>query len=96
MSNDLSVLFKNIANEIREKLGTQQTYRPSTFPELIKSIPTGEVVEGGIKGVFLNTLFFSNHQIYFNSNIEEAKAFIQPKIKFITTFKEKTNDINIT
>ena len=48
MSNDLGVLFKKIANEIREKLGTQQSYRPSTFPELIKSIPTGEVVEGGI------------------------------------------------
>ena len=50
MSNNLGVLFKNIANEIREKLGTQQTYRPSTFPELIKSIPTGEIIEGGIKG----------------------------------------------
>ena len=48
MSNELGVLFKNIANEIREKLGTQQSYRPATFPELIKYIPSKEGNQTGI------------------------------------------------
>lgn len=48
MNNDLGVLFKNIANEIREKLGTQQSYRPSAFPELIKYIPSKEGNQTGV------------------------------------------------
>lgn len=70
MSNDLSVLFKNIANEIREKLGTQQSYRPSTFPKLIKSIPTGEIVEGGIKGS-IQEVENGKEKISIKANIEE-------------------------
>ena len=48
MSNELEVLFKNIADAIRGKLDSQQLYRPSTFSELIKSIPKVQSSAGSI------------------------------------------------
>ena len=88
MSNDLGVLFKNIANEIREKLGTQQSYRPSTFPELIKSIPTGEVVEGGIIAL-IQEADYVREKISIKANIVKNKEIKGSEIKFSASIKEK-------
>ena len=72
MSNDLGVLFKNIANEIRAKLGTQQSYRPSTFPELIKYIPSKEGNQTGIIALIQEAENIKE-KISINSLIQEAE-----------------------
>lgn len=52
MSNELGVLFKNIADAIRGKLDSQQLYRPSTFSELIKSIPKVQSSAGSVDFIY--------------------------------------------
>ena len=88
MSNELGVLFKNIANEIREKLGTQQSYRPSTFPELIKYIPSKEGNQTGIIAL-IQEADDEKEKISLKANIIKNKEIKGSEIKFSASIKEK-------
>ena len=88
MSNDLGVLFKNIANEIRKKLGTQQSYRPSTFSELIKYIPSKEGNQTGIIAL-IQEADDEKEKISIKANIIKNKEIKGSEIKFSASIKEK-------
>lgn len=70
MSNELTKLFSNIANSLREKLNSSNYYTPTDFAKLIKNIPTGEIIDGGFKGTIQEPIKIENNlKNFINSKV---------------------------